>query len=449
MSNSDQLVAVLNGMIGKANVIQDPVQLRACAVDGVLPKAVVSPGNAEEISKILAYARSAQLAVAPRGNGTKMAAGNKPKKIDLVLSTLRLNRIVDYDVANLSLSVEAGMTLADVQKKLAGGGKGNFLPLDPPYTANATIGGIIAANSSGPRRYIYGTARDLLLGIKAVSPAGDIITFGGKTMKNVSGYDMTKLMIGTWGGLGVITEITTKLLPLPEASATLLIFFDELAAAGLYIRKLVHSSLLPSAIELLDSNAAGRLGEKAKYLLALSLEGVVEAVERQITEISDSAKKEGASSVKVLKGAEDLNFWVRVRDFAAGPEKEAGPPVILKSNFLISKHAELLAVYEKAARAAGIEAAFIMHAGNGILYTFIQPDKEAAKVKALVELIGSFTAEAVKQEGNLVIESCQSGIKEKVAVWGEPRADYVLMRSLKAEIDPAGVLNPGRFVGGI
>lgn len=449
MSNSDQLVAALNEMIGEANVIRDPVQLRDCAVDGVLPKAVVRPGNAKEISKILAYARSAQLAVAPRGNGTKMSTGNIPKKIDLVMSTLRLNQIVDYDVANLSLSVQAGMTLAEVQKKLAGGGKGNFLPLDPPYSEKATIGGIISANSSGPRRYIYGTARDLLLGVKAVSPSGDIITFGGKTMKNVSGYDMTKLMIGTWGSLGVITEITTKLLPLPEASATLLISFDDLAAAGLYIRKLLHSSLLPSAVELIDSNAAGRLGEKVKYLLALSLEGVVEAVERQITEVSDSVKKEGASSVKVLKGEEDRTFWIHVRDFAAGPEKESGAAVVLKSNFLISKHAELLAVYEKAARAAGIEAAFIMHAGNGILYTFIQPGKEAAKVKALVELIGSFTAEAVKQEGNLVVESCPREIKEKAGVWGEPRPDYVLMRSLKAEIDPAGVLNPGRFVGGI
>ena len=236
MPNSDQLAAALKVMVGEKNVTQDPAQLRACAVDGVLPKAVVCPGNAEEISKVLTYARSAQLAVVPRGNGTKMTAGNIPKKIDLVLSTLRLNRITDYDVANLSLSVEAGMTLADVQKKLAGGGRGNFLPLDPPYTEKATIGGIISANASGPRRYLYGTARDLLLGIRAVSPEGDIIVFGGKTMKNVSGYDMTKLMIGTWGGLGVITGITAKLLPLPEASAALLICFDDLAAAGLYIR---------------------------------------------------------------------------------------------------------------------------------------------------------------------------------------------------------------------
>ena len=114
-----------------------------------------------------------------------------------MLSLLRLNRIIDYDVANLSLSVEAGITLAEVQKKLENGGKGNFLPLDPPNMENATIGGIVATNASGPKRYLYGTVRDLLLGLKAVSPNGDIVSFGGKTMKNVSGYDMIKLMIGS------------------------------------------------------------------------------------------------------------------------------------------------------------------------------------------------------------------------------------------------------------
>ena len=150
----------------------------------------------------------------PRGNGTKMAGGGIPRKLDVVLSMLRINRITEHDVPNLSLSVEAGATLTAVQKQLAGTGKGSFLPLDPPYTEKATIGGIIATNGSGPRRYLYNTARDLLLGIKAVLPNGDIVAFGGRTVKNVSGYDMTKLMVGSWGALGVITEITTKLLPL-------------------------------------------------------------------------------------------------------------------------------------------------------------------------------------------------------------------------------------------
>ena len=444
MSNSNQLASALKEMVGEANVIQDPDRIKAYAVDGMTPRTVVSPGSVEEVSKLLAYANSEKLAVVPRGNGTKMAQGGVPRKIDVVLSMLRINRITEHDVPNLSLSVQAGMTLSAIQEKLAVTGKGSFLPLDPPYTEKATIGGIIATNGSGPRRYLYSTARDLLLGLKAVSPNGDIVAFGGKTVKNVSGYDMTKLMIGSWGALGVITEITTKLLPLPEASATLLVSFEDLAKAGSLTKKVLHSALLPSAMELMDGTAAGQLGVKGKYMVAFSLEGVGEAVDRQVAEIGEMGKKEGAIDTTVLKGHEDRTFWMRVRDFALATKA----PVILKSNFVISKQTEILGTYEKMAQAAGVGCAFIGHAGNGILRTYVL-QSDAAKTEPLVDLIGKFTAEAVKQEGNLVVESCPSELKAKISVWGQPRTDVVVMRRLKEKMDPFGVLNPGRFVGGI
>jgi len=444
MSNSNQLASALKEMVGEANAIQDPDQLKAYALDGMTPKAVVSPGSVEEVSKLLAYASTEKLAVVPRGNGTKMAQGGVPRKLDVVLSVLRINRITEHDVPNLSLSVEAGITLSAVQEKLAGTGKGSFLPLDPPYTEKATIGGIIATNGSGPRRYIYSTARDLLLGLKVVSPNGDIVAFGGKTVKNVSGYDMTKLMIGSWGALGVITEITTKLLPLPEASATLLVSFENLARAGSLTKKVLHSALLPSAMELMDGKAAGQLGEKGKYLVAFNLEGVGEAVERQVAEIGEMGKKEGAIDTKILKGQEERTFWIRVRDFALATKA----PVILKSNFVISKQTEILGNYENWAQAAGIGSAFIGHAGSGILTTYIL-ENGVAKTDPLVDLIDKFTAEAVKQDGNLVVESCPSELKAKISVWGRPRTDYVVMRRLKEKVDPVGVLNPGRFVGGL
>ncbi len=180
MSNEIQLVSALKGIVGETNVLHDPDRLRAFAVDGVVPRAVVSPGSVEEVSKLMALAAAEKLGVCPRGNGTKMAMGGIPRKLDVVLSMLRINRITEHDVPNLSLSVEAGLTLAAVQKQLAGTGKGSFLPLDPPYTEKATIGGIIATNGSGPRRYLYNSARDLLLGLKMVLPNGDIVAFGGK-----------------------------------------------------------------------------------------------------------------------------------------------------------------------------------------------------------------------------------------------------------------------------
>ena len=437
----------LKGIVGESNVIQDPDQLKAYAVDGRVPKAVVRPGTAEEVSNVVKYANAENLTIVPRGNGGMMACGGIPRKVDIVLSLLRLDRMVDYDIANLSLTVEAGIALADVQKKLANGGKGNFLPLDPPHVEKATIGGIVATNASGPKRYLYGTVRDLLLGLQAVSPGGDIVSFGGKTMKNVSGYDMIKLMIGSWGSLGIITGVTTKLLPLPEASATLLASFDTLAAVGPFIRKILHSVLLPSAVDLISGKAAERLGERSKYLLAFSLEGFTEAVDRQVAEIDAAAKNEGAVSVKVLKGTEDQDFWTRVRDFGLDVEKEFSPPVVLKSNFVISRHTEILETYEKTAQAAGASAAFILRAGNGILYTYLL--ENAKNVSGLADLIGKLTAEAVKHQGNLVVESCSPEIKEKISVWGQLRNDQLIMRRLKEKMDPQGVLNPGRFVGGI
>ena len=425
-------------------MIQDPDQLRVYAVDGLAPKAVVIPGSVEEVSRLLAYAHLEKLAVVPRGNGTKMAAGGIPGKIDLVLSMLRINRITEHDIPNLSLSVQAGITLAEVQKKLAGTGKGSFLPLDPPYSEQATIGGIMAANSSGPRRYLYSTARDLLLGLKAVSPNGDVVAFGGKTVKNVSGYDMTKLMIGSWGALGVITEITTKLLPLPEASATLLASFGDLPKAGAMTRKILHSVLLPSAMELMDGRAAGQLAEKARYLVAFSLEGVGEAVDRQVAEIGEMATREGAVDTKVLKGEDERTFWIRVRDFALS----SATPVILRTNVVISKLPEILGRYETMARDAGIACAMIGHAGNGILTSYLL-DYGAEKISPIVDLIGKFTEEAAKHEGNLIVESSPRDLKERVSVWGRPRSDEVVMRRLKETVDPEGVLNPGRFIGGV
>ena len=444
MSNSNQWISALMRIIGEPNMIQDPDQLKAYAVDGLAPKAVVIPGSVEEVSRLLAYAHLGKLAVVPRGNGTKMAAGGIPGKIDLVLSMLRIHRITEHDIPNLSLSVEAGITLAEVQKRLAGTGKGSFLPLDPPYSEQATIGGIIATNSSGPRRYLYNSARDLLLGLKAVNPNGDVVAFGGKTVKNVSGYDMTKLMIGSWGALGVITEITTKLLPLPEASATLLASFGELAKAGSLTRKVLHSVLLPSAMELMDGRVADQLGVKAKYLVAFSLEGVGEAVDRQVAEIGELAKREGAVETKVLKGEDDRTFWIRVRDFALASKAS----VILRSNVVISKLTETLGNYEKMAQAAGVDCALIGYAGNGILTSYIL-DYDAAKMGPVVDLIGKFTDEAAKHEGNLIVESSPRDLKERVSVWGRPRSDEVVMRRLKETVDPGGVLNPGRFVGGV
>jgi glycolate oxidase FAD binding subunit len=385
-----------------------------------------------------------------------MGMGRIPKKMDIVLSTNRINRITDSDCENLTLSAQGGITLSEVQKSLAKVGKGYFLPLDPPFTEKATLGGIVATNSSGPRRLLYGTARDMIIGTKAVFPNGDLVVSGGKTVKNVSGYDMCKLLIGSYGTLGIICEITFKLLPLPEREATLLLSFVSLEEADGFARELRGSQLIPSSAEILNATAVQKMKysmsvpPNGKYLVAIGVEGVTESIDRQISQLSEMGKKYGVLEAVTLDSEEHQVFWIAIRDFSYGLTESNSNLISLKTTFLISKCGEMIGSYEKIAGEFGIDGAFICHSGSGILYSYLLPGKNfRSKIESLVELIRKLTSEAVKNGGNLVVESSPFSIKKKVDVWGQSRGDYLVVRRLKEQIDPGGVLNIGRFVGGI
>jgi len=456
MPNRDQLVFRLKEIAGEAHVLSDPDKLKVYALNGSCPKAFVAPGTIEEVSKIIAFANQERVTVIPRGNGTKMGMGGIPKGMDLILSTLRLKRITDADVDNLTLSVESGITLGEVQKLLAGQGKGYFLPLDPPFTEQATLGGIVATNSSGPRRFIYGTARDLVIGIKTVFPNGDLVVSGGKTVKNVSGYDLGKSLIGSMGTLGILCEMTCRLLPLPEKMATLLLPFAGLKEAGGFVQKILKSQLLPASIEMLNAATLYQIKEtlpplpKGNYLVVIGLEGVTETVDRQISEMGEMGKKEGVLEVGTLLTEKHKAFWTTLQDLPQRLSKASPNLLALKSNFLISKGADMLGYHETLARDLGTDCALVCHCGNGILYSYVLVGEQVQSRKnSLIELIEKLTTLAVKGEGNLVVESSPLEIKEKVDVWGQPRSDLRIVRRLKQEIDPAGILNPGRFVGGI
>ena len=456
MPRTNKMVSSLKEIVGESHIIQDPDKLKAYAIDGKKPKVVVTPGTIDEVSKVVAYAGHQHFAIVPRGNGTKMEMGGIPKKMDIVLSTGRLNRITDRDCENLTLSAESGLTLGEVQQGLAKVGKGYFLPLDPPFTDKATLGGIVATNSSGPKRLVYGTARDMIIGTKAVFPNGDVVVSGGKTVKNVSGYDMCKLLIGSYGTLGILCEMTFKLLPLPEKEATLLLSFAKLEEAEGFAREMRGSQLIPSSLEILNAKAVQKMKypvsmpPNGNYVVAIGVEGVTESIDRQIPEMSEIGKKHGVLEAVTLDSEKHQAFWVAIRDFSCGLTQDYPNAISLKSNFLISKSMEMLENYEEIAQGLGIDCAFISHAGNGILYSYILPGKNfRSKIESFFELIRKLTSKAVKNEGNLVVESSPLSIKKKVDVWGQSRSDYLIVHRLKEQIDPAGILNIGRFVGGI
>jgi glycolate oxidase FAD binding subunit len=456
MSKTDKMISRLKEIVGEANLIKDSDKVKAYALDGKHPKVVVFPGTIDEVSKIVAFAYQERATIFPRGNGTKMGMGGIPKKMDIVLLTHRLNRITDCDIDNLTFSAESGITLSEVQKHLAKEGKGYFLPLDPFYTDKATLGGIVATNSSGPRRLLYGTARDMIIGIKAVFPNGDIVVSGGKTVKNVSGYDMCKLLIGSFGTLGILYEMTFKLLPLPGKEATLLIPFTNLDEVSGFNHEIIHSQFIPASIETLNAVTLKKMKFSApippngNYLVAIGLEGVSEGIERQISELSAMGKKCGVLEEMRLHSKKHQDFWIALRDFPRDLKEDYPNFISLKSNFLISKWREMLKSYEKIVQESGFDYAFLCHSGNGILYSYILSEKNLRlKIGSFIELIEKLKSEAVKNEGNLVVESSPLSIKKKVDVWGQSRSDYEIMHRLKEQIDPAGILNPGRFVGGI
>ncbi len=456
MPKTDKLFSRLKEIVGEANILHDSDKLKAASVDGKRPKVIVFPETIDQVSRIVAYASQERLAIMPRGSGTKMGMGGVSKKMDIVLSTSRLHRVTDCDTDNLTLSVESGMTLNEVQKRLAGEGKGYFLPLDPPFTETATLGGIVATNSSGPRRYLYGTARDVMIGAKAVFPNGDIVISGGKTVKNVSGYDMCKLLIGSFGTLGILCEMTFKLLPLPEKEATLLIPFTSLDKADGFAHEIIQSQLLPASIEMLNAMAVRKmrfpvtLPSAGNYLVAIGLEGVTESIERQISEMTDRGKKHGALETATLDSEKHHDFWISIRDFSQGLMEDNPNIISLRSNVLISRLGEVFKSYENIARESDTDCALVCHSGNGILYTYVLPGRNwRSKTETVATLIGKLTSEAVKWEGNLVVESSPPPVKKKVNVWGQPGSDYQVMRRLKEQIDPLGVLILGRFVVGI
>jgi len=454
MHKTDNPVDIFREIVGDAHVVADPDKLKPLTVDGVIPGLMVSPGTIAETSRVMAAAHGLGLAVLPTGSGTKMTLGGIPKRADVLLSTKRMNGYADYDIANLTIEVECGATVHEVQAKLGAEGEGYFLPLDPPHSQGATIGGVVATNSNGPRRLLYGGLRDIILGNTAVLANGDIVHAGGKVMKNVASYDLTKLLIGSLGALGLICRTTFRIYLKPEAAATLFLSFANLKEAETFFHKVIPSFYYPAALELMNAQTVaacqGTVPLSGAYVVAVGLEGIVEAVERQIADMTEMGRTAGALGTFSLKGDGHRGFWVAYGDFTDELIKSHPDLIVLKSNFAISRQTQVMEAAAQAVKKAGGECALACHAGSGILTTAILTGGEAGvKKEAIVKLIEEMTGEAVKNDGNLIVEKAPLFIKEKVSVWGKIGADISLARGLKEQFDPTGIINPGRYVGGI
>ncbi len=442
-----ELLKALERIVGAAHLSADS-DARRYTVDGVVPDVAVFPGSAEEISAVLAACSEAKAAVVPWGAGVHMGLGMAPKRASVALCLGRLNRVLDHEPGDMTSTVQAGMALSDFQAQL--GRHRQFLALDPPGAGRATVGGVLATNASGPYRLRYGTARDLLIGLRVVHADGTVTKGGAKVVKNVTGYDMNKLYVGSLGTLGVFVEATFRLYPVPACERTWVAAFPTAAHARRVVAKILDSQLVPSALELLNEHAAREVSRSMGVaptvrgvVLAVAIASVPEAVDVQIRAVGAMAGD--ADDQETMEGQAHEAFWAAVRDFDPG----TGSAVALKASVLLDRGGDAMEYGERLAEQHGLRVAVISEAGTGILRFVFRADDGAdgdARLAGVVEPLRTFAAAA---RGSLVVLHTPVAVKEKVDVWGSPGKAFALMRGLKEQFDPANILNPGRFVGGL
>ena len=425
-------------------VMSDPGELRHYGVDGMLPRLAIIPETVEQVSQAVALANQRNLTLFTRGGGSRLNLGGIPVPFDILVETTKLTRLLEHEAPDLTCHVEAGITLAELQAKLAL--KGQWLALDPPDAQQATIGGILASNASGPKRLRYGTARDMVIGLRVVQASGEIARSGGNVVKNVAGYDLNKLYIGSLGTLGILVEANFKLQPFPTNERTLLLTFAHVEGAMATVIALMGSLLTPSAIELIESNAANDMDDffgltlpTDGYSLAVNFEGSAASIDRQIDETQLLARHNDALLVDDLDGKTQSEFWNIVREHTKGT-------VTCKATVLLSKMPGYLKDIKQVCEKYQLEAAVLAHAGNGILYIELRPVDATLR---LVEAIKELRLFAQEERGSMVVECCPSDLKRRISIWGEPDQNFFLMQRIKRQFDTKGTFVKGRFLGGL
>jgi glycolate oxidase FAD binding subunit len=427
----------LRSVVGAAHVLGG-VDLSPFVVEGHTPIAAVFPGTVDEVCAVVREAATAGTPVVPWGGGTAVSVGMPPPRAGLVLGLRRLSRVLEHEPGDLTVSVEAGHTIADLQATLRA--RGQWLSLDPPDPERATVGGVVAANASGSRRQLYGTVRDLLIGVTVVTAEGAVVRGGGKVVKNVAGYDLPKLFVGSRGTLGIIVDATFKLRPLPDAERLVAACFDRLKDCGAAVRSLLASDLIPSTLDILDHTAAAGLGLAAQPALVVGFDGLGEQVDWQLAELTGLVGQLGGGGLTTLPTA----AWSRLTTIAR--DAVAAPAAMMSLSVLPALVVDAMEQGAEAARQRGLGSAWAAHAGVGAVTGALQAGAEPAAVAATLT---EWRAIARASSGHASLTWAPLSVKLQVAAWDDAGAAGRIMQRIKARLDPQNILNPGRFVAGI
>jgi glycolate dehydrogenase FAD-binding subunit len=457
---TSQVFPRLSEIVGSSNVVADPAQLSAYEIDGQRPSAAARPGSSREVAEVVKFAASEKLAIVPMGARTKLGIGMPPRQYDIALEMTRLDRVVAYDPGDLTLGVEPGIPLQRLEGVLAG--HRQFLPLVVPFMDQGTVGGTIASGADSSLRQLYGTARDYVLGMEFVTGDGELVKSGGHVVKNVSGFDIHKLMIGALGTLGVITRINFRTSPLPAEARTYVTAFGEVDGACEFRGAIASSRLRPQSVEIIGARQGNPLpgGESLRDLLGdgewsvvASVAGNPQVLDRYRRDLEALARRADGNlldSFGEFSEADQGTVGTYVREFAATVPGQMPPVAVFKISVLPGNLASLAEDLAPCAEQHDVPWAMMMR-GVGIAYFKMTAADGTAesleRLKDACELIFRRCGEA--HEGQAVLLACPAEFKGEINVWGAPSADLPLMQGLKKVFDPGNVLAPGRFVGGI
>ena len=448
----------LEEIAGGAAVVTDGAEIAVREVCGVRPAVVVRPANAAQIAEILRFAAAEKLAVIPTGGCTKLGIGSPPARYDIALDLSRMNRVLAFDPHDLTLGVEPGVRIEDLLRTLAE--EKQFLPLAVPFSDRATIGGIVAANSSSPLRHAYGAVRDFCLGMEFVTGDGSQAKSGGRVVKNVTGYDLHKLLIGSLGTLAVITRVNFRTFPMPQAQGTFVASFSSAEAAFDFCRAVSHSVLTPQMVEVANPGTAALIFsgefsarvEPRTWSVVLSAAGQPAVVARHARELGHLAGAADAEEFLPLTEAEADSVLAQIREFPKLMIERAPSAAIFRISAVPGVMATLLEKLRVLAAQSELDFVSLARA-SGIFYAAFLPQKEFSETTpSLLGIIAEVYRACGQPEmqASAMLEWCPTDLKTSAeVVWGPARPDFELMRRVKHSFDPQNVLAPGRFAGGI
>ncbi|WP_066318763.1 FAD-binding oxidoreductase [Bacillus sp. FJAT-29814] len=408
-------------------------------------KITVYPNSEVEIANILRYANDNGKKISVVGGGTKRGFGGLVEYADIGLSLANFKGIVEHVVGDMTLTVKAGTPVKELQEYLAQ--YNQKIAIDVNWPEYATIGGVIAANDSGPKRLGYGSARDAVIGLRTVYPDGTVIRSGGKVVKNVAGYDMNKLFIGSMGTLGVVSEVTLKLRPRPKYESLVLLSFPEGDLQGIrsFAVKLLDSMMEPVALELLNPSLAKKLTGQHRYTLAISFEDIESSVHYQGEMIIKIQPAQ--TELKILSTEDALVFWNQFYQISPNgaadpdsPQTEAALKIGVVNLDVVNVISECQLLQDSH------HVSVLAHGGLGHGLCQVNLKGPSDDIVSVINLLRNA---AEQLGGYAVVKHLPFSLRQKVNVWGEKPSHFFLLEGIKTKIDPNRILNPSRFVGGI